>query len=44
MRHAPAPAASNTLVAGENPYRAMLSRLIFSTVNGVELNALWSAV
>ena len=39
IRHAPAPAASNIRVAGENPYRAMLSRLTF-TCQGVQLNAL----
>ena len=40
IRQAPAPAASNTRVAGEKPYRAMLSRLTFSTARGVQLNAL----
>ena len=40
IRHAAAPAASNTRVAGENPQVAMLSRLMFSTARGVQLNAL----
>jgi hypothetical protein len=44
IRQAAAPAASNTRVAGEKPYRAMLSRLTFSTAMGVALKALWSAV
>jgi hypothetical protein len=40
MRQAPAPAASNTRVGGENPVRAMLSRLMLMTARGVPLNAL----
>ena len=41
---APAPAASNTRVAGEKPYLAMLSRLMLSTAFGEQLSALWSRV
>ena len=44
MMQAPAPAASNTRVAGLNPYAAMLSRLTFSTASADALNALWSRV
>jgi hypothetical protein len=44
MRQAPAPAASNTRVAGEKPTCAMLSRAMFSTASGVVLKALCSPV
>ena len=44
MRQAPAPAASNSRVGGENPISAMLARLTFSTARGVALKALWSSV
>ena len=40
MRHAPAPAASKTRVAGLKPFRAMLSRLTLRTASGEELKAL----
>jgi len=36
IKHAAAPAASKMRVGGENPYRAMLSRLMFRTARGVE--------
>ncbi len=44
MRQAPAPAASNTRVAGEKPDAAMLSRAMLSTASGDALKALWSRV
>ena len=37
IRHAPAPAASNTRVAGEKPTAAMLSRATFSTASEEQL-------
>jgi hypothetical protein len=40
IRQALAPAASNTRVGGENPKRAMLSRLMLRTARGVQLKAL----
>ena len=36
----PAPAASNTRVAGENPTFAMLSRATFNEARAEQLNAL----
>ena len=39
-KQAPAPAASNTRVAGENPKRAMLSRLMFKIIRALQLKAL----
>jgi nucleoside-diphosphate-sugar epimerase len=39
-RQAPAPAASNSRVGGENPTSAMLTRLTFSTARGIALKAL----
>ena len=44
IRQAPAPAASNTRVAGDQPLRAMLSRLMLRTQRAVQLSALWSRV
>ena len=40
ITQAPAPAASNTRVAGEKPTSAMLSRATFSTARGETLKAL----
>ncbi len=44
MTQAPAPAASNTRVAGEKPMAAMLSRATLSTASAEQFTALWSAV
>src|SRR5918997_1327760 len=44
IRQAPAPAASNTRVAGEKPTAAIESRATFSTARLEVLKALWSLV
>ena len=44
IRHAPAPAASKTRVAGEKPTSAIESRATFRTASDETLKALWSAV
>ena len=42
--HAPAPAASNSRVAGDQPLATMLSRCTLSTASVEQFTALWSPV
>src|ERR687898_2885885 len=44
IRHAAAPAASKTRVAGDQPFSTIESRVTLSTASGVELSALCSPV